>query len=60
MLDSMIAFLKEAYAELQKVTWMSRQEVIGSTVVILVLVAIISLFVTAIDFVFIKFIGWIL
>ena len=54
MLQDMITFFKESYAELQKVTWISRQEVIGSTIVIIVLISILSLFVTLIDFIFMK------
>ena len=60
MLDNVVTFLKEAYAELQKVTWLSRKEVIGSTMVIIVLIMIISVFVAFIDFVFLKLIGMIL
>ena len=60
MIDQFMQFFKESYAELQKVTWLSRKEVIGSTIVIMVLVAILSLFVSLIDFIFLKLIGWII
>ncbi|OGR98226.1 MAG: preprotein translocase subunit SecE [Elusimicrobia bacterium RIFCSPLOWO2_01_FULL_64_13] len=56
MLEAVSAFLKESYAELQKVTWLSRKEVMGSTVVIIILIGILSLFVTLFDFIFIKLI----
>ena len=59
-MDQLIAFFKESYAELQKVTWLSRQEVIGSTAVIVVLIAIMAVFVWAVDVLCIKFVGWIL
>ena len=58
MFQATTQFFREAYAELKKVTWMSRQEVIGSTIVIIVLVTIISIFVALVDFVFIRMVGW--
>lgn len=60
MMETFTVFLRESYAELKKVTWLSRKEVIGSTIVIIILIAILSLFVTFVDFVFIKMIGVIL
>ena len=56
-MDAIVSFFKEAYAELQKVTWLSRKEVIGSTAVIIVLIFILSIFVSLIDFIFLKVIG---
>ena len=59
-MDNILNFFKESYEELKKVTWLSRQEVIGSTIVIIVLIAIVSVFVTLVDFVCLRFVGWIL
>ncbi|MBN1899649.1 MAG: preprotein translocase subunit SecE [Spirochaetes bacterium] len=42
-------FLKEAYAELKKVTWPSRDELKESTMVVLVTTVIISLFLGLVD-----------
>lgn len=44
-----IQFLREVKAELKKVTWPSRKQTLGSTVVVLVVVAIISLFLGVVD-----------
>lgn len=55
--DRSITFFKEAYAELQKVTWLSRKEVVGSTAVILVLIVILSLFISLIDFILLNTVG---
>jgi preprotein translocase SecE subunit len=44
-------FLKEAYFELKKSSWLSRKEAIGSTWAVIILVGIISLYVAGIDFV---------
>jgi len=44
-----IQFLREVKVELKKVTWPSRKQTIGSTVVAIVLVMIISLFLGVVD-----------
>ena len=44
-------FLKEAYSELKQSTWLTRQQAIDSTKAIVVLVAIMSLYVSGVDYV---------
>jgi preprotein translocase subunit SecE len=44
-----LQFLREVKIELKKVTWPSRKQTIGSTVVVIVLVLIISLFLGVVD-----------
>ena len=44
-----IQFLREVKVELKKVTWPSRKQTIGSTIVVLVLVVLISLFLGLVD-----------
>ena len=48
-LDKGLQFLREAKAELKKVTWPSKKQTIGSTAVVIVLVVIISLFLGLVD-----------
>ncbi len=48
-LDKILQFLREVKVELKKVTWPSRKQTIGSTVVVIVLVIIISLFLGIVD-----------
>jgi len=43
-------FLREVKVELKKVTWPSRKQTVGSTVVVIVLVMLISLFLGIVDF----------
>lgn len=45
-----IQFLREVKVELKKVTWPSRKQTMGSTVVVIVLVVIISMFLGVVDF----------
>ncbi len=47
--DQSLQFLREVKVELKKVTWPSRKQTIGSTVVVIVLVMIISFFLGAVD-----------
>ena len=44
-----VQFLREVKVELKKVTWPTRKQTIGSTVVTLVLVIILSLFLGVVD-----------
>ncbi|MCW7493213.1 preprotein translocase subunit SecE [Leptospira sp. 2 VSF19] len=52
------SFIQECKAELEKVHWPTRQEIVSSTVVVLVTVFIFSLFLSASDFVFLKLLKW--
>jgi preprotein translocase subunit SecE len=45
-----IQFLREVRVELKKVTWPSRKQTMGSTVVVLVLWMVISVFLGMVDF----------
>jgi preprotein translocase subunit SecE len=49
LIDKGIQFLREVKVELKKVTWPSRKQTMGSTVVVLVIVTIISLFLGIVD-----------
>ncbi|RLC33215.1 MAG: preprotein translocase subunit SecE [Deltaproteobacteria bacterium] len=48
-IDRAVQFLREVKVELKKVAWPSRKQTIGSTVVVIVLVIIISFFLGAVD-----------
>lgn len=48
-LESGVQFLREVWIELKKVTWPSRKQTVGSTVVMIILVMIISLFLGMVD-----------
>ncbi len=50
LLDKSIQFLREVKIELKKVTWPSRKQTMGSTLVVIILVMIISLFLGVVDF----------
>ena len=48
-LNTSIQFLREVKVELKKVTWPTRKQEMGSTVVVIILVVIISLFLGVVD-----------
>jgi len=49
MFGKIVRFFKEVRAELTKVTWPTRQELIGSTIVTIVVTLIISIFIGVVD-----------
>jgi preprotein translocase subunit SecE len=48
-LDNSIQFLREVRIELKKVTWPSKKQTLGSTLVVIVLVSLIAIFLGVID-----------
>ena len=48
-LEKALQFLREVKVELKKVTWPSRKQAMGSTLVVIILVIIISLFLGVVD-----------
>lgn len=59
-MNQLFQFVKEAYYELKKATWLSRQEALGSTRAVVLIVALISIYVASIDFVLSIILGSIL
>jgi len=60
MIGRIKQFFKEVITELKKVTWPSRSEVFGSTVVVIVVTLFISVIVGIFDFVVSHVIDWVL
>ena len=55
-----VQFFKDAFFELTKVTWLSKKEVVATTIVVIVFVIIMALFVGAVDVVLSGLLGVIL
>jgi preprotein translocase subunit SecE len=49
-MNKVIQFIKDSVAELKKTTWLSRQEVIQSTILVGIVVVLVSAYVGLIDF----------
>lgn len=48
-MDKISKFLKEVVAELRKVTWPTKDELIGSTIVTIVVSSIVAVFIGVVD-----------
>jgi preprotein translocase subunit SecE len=49
MIKKVTNFLTEVKAELTKVSWSNRQELIGSTTIVLLLTALMTVFIAGVD-----------
>jgi preprotein translocase subunit SecE len=56
-LNSVFNFVKESYIELKKVTWLNKKEVIASTLVVVILIVIMSIYIGIIDFILAKIVS---
>jgi preprotein translocase subunit SecE len=53
-------FTQEVLTEFRKVTWPTRQELVNSTVVVIVVTVILAFFLGAVDIVLARVVEWIL
>ena len=56
-MNKAINFLKQSVGELRKSTWLSIQEVVQSTILVMIVVAFVSAYVGVIDFGLTKVLG---
>jgi preprotein translocase SecE subunit len=57
MLHNFSRFVQEAYQELKLSSWLSRQQMLGSTAVVIVLTLIVAAYVSLVDRVLLFFAG---
>ena len=50
-MNKAISFLRESYFELKKSIWLSRAQMIQSTIFVFIVVAIIAIYISGIDFI---------
>jgi preprotein translocase subunit SecE len=55
----LIQFIKEAYEELKRVTWLTRPQMIASTWLVILLVIVMSIYVGMVDFIIARIFGFI-
>ncbi|MDR1952686.1 MAG: preprotein translocase subunit SecE [Elusimicrobiota bacterium] len=60
LINKTIQFFREAYHELTKVIWLGRKEAIGTTIVVVLFVIIMSIFVSLVDLILGRIMGIIL
>ncbi|PKM99814.1 MAG: preprotein translocase subunit SecE [Elusimicrobia bacterium HGW-Elusimicrobia-2] len=56
-MSNVIKFFKSVYAELDRISWASKRDVAGFTVVVLVLVVMVSFFIMVVDLIISKIVG---
>ena len=56
-MNKFIKFLKEIQGELRKVTWPTKDELIGSTIVTIVVSLVVALFIGVVDRIFVLIIN---
>jgi preprotein translocase subunit SecE len=57
MANKIVSFLKEARAELKKVSWPTKDELIGSTIVVVITALLLAIFIGICDYFLSRFIG---
>ena len=60
MLNRILDYIKKVYLEMRKVTWPTRSEVTNSTIVVIVISAIVAVIIFALDTAFTTVLGLIL
>ena len=58
MVQQFIRFFQEAYQELKLSTWLSRQQVMASTIVVMILTIIVAAYVGLIDYILLHVVGF--
>ena len=49
MFEKIVKFLKETKAEMRKVTWPTRDELVGSTKIVIIATLVVTLFIGIVD-----------
>ena len=50
-------FVKEAWAELKQVAWLTTPQMIASTWIVIILVIVVAIYISGVDFILSKIIG---
>lgn len=56
----LIEFVKESYAELKKVTWLSKKDVIRATIGVFAVIAFFAFYVGLLDFIISKVVAFVI
>lgn|GEM_PF-3575219 len=55
-----VQFLKEVYYELRKTSWLSRSEMLSSTAVVIIIIFIVALFISIVDFILVQLLKFVI
>ena len=59
-MNSLVRFIKEAFEELKKVSWLTRQQMIASTWLVILLVIVFAIYVGVVDFIIARTLGFLI
>ena len=57
MINKVVTFLKEARVELKKVSWPTKDELIGSTIIVMIITVMLAIFIGVCDYFLSRFVG---
>lgn len=57
MLERIVNYIKKVYIEMRKVTWPTRTDLINSTIVVIVISAIVAVIIFVLDTIFARALG---
>jgi len=60
LLNAFVVFLRDVRGELRKVTWPTKEDVMGSTTVVIVCTLILGVYLWLCDFIFSRILGFII
>ena len=60
MIDTIFNYIKKVYIEMRKVTWPTRSDLTNSTIVVIVISAIVAVIIFVLDSIFAGILGFIL
>ena len=60
MLEKIKQFCNEVIAEVKKVTWANKKELVGATVVVIIAVLLTTIFIGFVDFILSKVLGYLM
>ncbi len=60
MLEKIKQFCNEVIAEVKKVTWANKKELVGATVVVIIAVLLTTIFIGFVDFILSKVLGFLM
>ena len=58
--EKSVQFLKEVYYELRKTSWLSRDETLSSTAVVVIIIFIVAIFISIVDFILVQLLKFIM
>lgn len=59
-IKGIISFIKESYEELKKVSWLTKKEMIASSIIVVIFIVIVAIYIGILDFILANIFGFFL